>query len=59
LGKLRPRRITNTFGKFMILDHVQHKQIFIGNEIARFHYAQCRFDGKVFTLPTDLEVLSS
>ncbi len=59
LGKLRPSRITNAFSKFVVLHHVFHLQVFIGNEIAGFHYAQCRLNGKVFTLPTDLEVFSS
>lgn len=59
LSKLWPRCITNRFSKLVVLNHILHLKLDLGYKIARFHRSQRRLDGKVFTLPADLQVLSS
>jgi hypothetical protein len=54
LSKLIPSCIANRFSKFMVFHHVSHLKVFVGYEIARFHYVQRRLDGEVFTLPANL-----
>ena len=43
----------------MVFDHIFNLKVFVGYEIARFHRAGRRLYGEVFTLPTNLQVLSS
>ena len=57
--ELSPSRITNTFGKAMVFNHVMHLQVFQHHQIARFNHAPCQFHGKVFTLARDFQVFSS
>ena len=51
-----PTGITDTFGKPMILDQAGDLEVFVGQEIARFHQRTCGLDRKVFTLPADPEM---
>jgi hypothetical protein len=53
------RCITNRFSKLVVLNHVPHLKLDKGYKIVRFHRAGRRLDGEVFTLPADLQVLSS
>ncbi len=50
----------------MIFDHVTHFQVFNSNQVVRLDrgpvpdpYAPCRFNGKIFTLPGDFQVLTA
>src|SRR5690349_21745542 len=43
----------------MVLYHVAYLEVFIGNQIARCDKRICRLPGKIFTLSTYLQVLSS
>lgn len=56
--KHRPRRIRNTFSEVTVFDHVEHLEVFVGDEVVRHYYAPRRFYGVVFTLPRYLEVFS-
>src|SRR6266702_2685229 len=51
-----PTSIVNGLGEMMVLDHVPYFQVFVGNQIARGDKRVCRFPGKIFTLPTDLQM---
>jgi hypothetical protein len=59
LAELSPRCITNRLRKMPILHHVPHLQVLIRHQIVRLDYAPCRFNNKVFTLATYLEVFAS
>jgi hypothetical protein len=43
----------------VVLNHIPHLKLDLGYKIARFHRAQRRLDGEVFTLPADLQMFSS
>jgi len=51
-----PTSIVNGLGEVMVLDHVTYFQVFVGNQIARADKRVCRLPGKIFTLPTDLQM---
>src|SRR5919202_12040 len=59
VSESRPCRIRNGLGEFSIFDHVAHHQVLVGNQVIRLDNASCQFHGKIFTLPTYLEVFSS
>jgi hypothetical protein len=42
---------------FFMPDQFRTEQVLIGNQIVRLDYASCQFHGKIFTLPTYLEML--
>ena len=54
----RPGRVGDGLSQLSISDHITHLQVLIGNQIVRLGYASCQLHGKIFTLPTYLEVLS-
>src|ERR1051326_5053379 len=51
-----PTGIADTLCQRMILDEVGNLQVFIGNEIARFHQRTRSLGREVFTLPTHFEI---
>ena len=51
-----PSSIVNGLSEVMVLDHVTYFQVFVGNQIARADKRVCRLPGKIFTLPTDLQM---
>src|SRR6266702_6338842 len=51
-----PTSIVNGLGEVMVLDHITYFQVFVGNQIARGDKRVCRLPGKIFTLPTDLQM---
>ncbi len=53
----RPCSIRNRFSQKSISDHIPHLQVLVCNQVARLDYASCQLHGKIFTLPTYLEVL--
>ena len=55
----RPCSIRNRFSQKSISDHIPHLQVLTGNQVVRLDDAPCQLYGKVFTLPTYLEVLST
>jgi hypothetical protein len=59
LAELSPRCIRYRFGKVSIPHHITHLQVLIGYQVVRLDHAPCCLHGKVFTLPTYLEVLTS
>src|ERR687885_3003140 len=59
IAEVRPCSIRNRLRQLSIPDHITHLQVLIGNQVVRLDYAQCLLHGKVFTLPTYLEVLST
>ncbi len=52
-----PARITDAFGKVMVLDQTSDVQVFKGDQIVRLDERTCRLRGEVFTLPLDLQML--
>jgi len=54
----RPSRIGDGLGQFFVFDHVRKEQVLIGYQVVRLDYAPCQLYGKVFTLPTYLQVPS-
>ncbi len=59
LTKSRPCSITDRFSQFPVSDHIPHLQVLVGNQVVRLDDASCQLHGKIFTLPTYLEVLST
>lgn len=57
-SKLCPASIRNRLSQLSVSNQVSHLQVLVGNQVARLDYAPCQLHGKVFTLPTYLEVLS-
>jgi hypothetical protein len=55
----RPCSVRNGLSQFSVSDHIPHLQVLIGNQVVRLDDAPCQLHGKVFTLPTYLEVLST
>jgi hypothetical protein len=51
-----PSCIVNGFRKVVVFDHIADLEVFIGNHIARGDERVCRFPGKIFTLPGDLQM---
>ena len=51
-----PTGIADAFGQPVVLDQVGDLQVFVGQEIARFHQRTRGLDREVFTLPTDSEI---
>src|SRR5919199_4199496 len=58
IAESRPCSIRNRFRQLSIPDHISHLQVLVGNQVVRLDYASCQLHGKIFTLPTYLEVLS-
>ena len=59
LQELAPTGVIDRFGKAAIACHIGYFQILEGNQIARCDKRVCRFSGKVFTLPTHLQIALS
>src|SRR5919199_1533371 len=55
----RPCCIRYGFRQLSILDHITHLQVLIGDQVVRLDYASCQLHGKIFTLPTYLQVFSA
>lgn len=54
--ELPPCSITDAFRKRVVLDQIGNFQVFVGNQIVRCDKRVCRFPGKIFPLPPDLEI---
>ncbi len=59
ISESRPCSIGNRLSQFFVPNHIPHLQVLIGNQVVRLDDAPCQLYGKVFTLPTYLEVLST
>jgi len=57
--EVRPCSIRNRLGQLAVFNHIPHLQVLIGNQVVRLDDAPCQLYGKVFTLPTYLEVFST
>ncbi len=57
VSESRPSCVTNRFRQLPVLNHVPHHQVDLGNQVVRLDDASCQLHGKIFTLPTYLEVL--
>src|SRR3569832_628260 len=58
IAEISPSRIGDGFRQLLVFHHVRKEQVLIGNQVVRQDNAPCQLHGKVFTLPTYLEVLS-
>src|SRR5919199_3019993 len=58
ISESRPCSIRYRLGQFLVPDHVPHLQVLVGDQVVRLDDAPCQFHGKVFTLPTYLQVFS-
>jgi len=58
-AEVRPCSIRNRLGQLAVFNHIPHLQVLIGNQVVRLDDAPCQLYGKVFTLPTYLEVFST
>lgn len=58
-AEVRPCSIRDRLGKFAVFNYVPHLQVLVCHQVVRLDYAPCQLHGKVFTLPTYLEVLST